>query len=53
MSEEGQILLDDKDRWKDNPTLLREYNESRKRERTNEDGTRENIHTHTSFIMGH
>ena len=37
ISEEGQGLLADTDRWRDKTTLLKEYYESRKRERINEE----------------
>ena len=37
ISEEGQELLEDKDKWWDKTSLLKECYESRKRERINED----------------
>jgi len=39
ISEEGQNLLDDPDRWCDRASLLKECYEPRKRERTHEDGS--------------
>jgi hypothetical protein len=39
ISEEGQRLLDDTNRWHDKTTLHRECYESRKRERINGDGS--------------
>ena len=39
ISEEGQTLLQDTDRWSDQSSLLKEYYESRKRERIHEDGS--------------
>ena len=39
ISEEGQQLLDDIDRWSDRESLLQECYESRKRERIHEDGS--------------
>ena len=39
ISEEGQNLLDDTDRWRDRESLLKECYESRKRERIHEDGS--------------
>ena len=38
ISEEGQDLLEDKDKWGDKTSLLSACHESRKRERINEDG---------------
>jgi hypothetical protein len=37
--EEGQELLDNKDKWENETTLLEGIHESRKRERTNDDGS--------------
>ncbi len=39
ISEEGQDLLEDIDRWWDKTSLLKEYYESRKGERIHEDGS--------------
>ena len=39
ISEEGQGLLEDRDRWCDKTTLLKEWYESRKRKRISEDGS--------------
>ena len=39
ISEKGQNLIDDTDRWWDQESLLRECYESRKRERVHEDGS--------------
>jgi hypothetical protein len=37
ISQEGQELLEDKDKWWDKTSLLKEFYESRKRERINQD----------------
>jgi hypothetical protein len=39
ISEEGQELLDDKDKWENETSLLGGIHESRKRESTNDDGS--------------
>jgi len=39
ISEEGQELLEDTDKWRDKASLFKECYESRKRERINEDGS--------------
>jgi hypothetical protein len=39
ISEEGQDLLEDTDRWHDQASLLKECYESKKRERIHEDGS--------------
>ena len=39
ISEEGQELLEDKDKWRDKASLSKACYESRKRERINEDGS--------------
>ena len=39
ISEEGQELLEDKDKWENETALLGAIHESRKRERTNDDGS--------------